>query len=648
MYHNRLHLDLESYSPVDLPKTGVSRYARDPETEILMIAYAFNDEPVKLWQCREGNMPGALYAALRDPGVWKIAFNAAFEMEMLEQVLGIPCDPKHWRCTKVLAHQLSFAGGLKDVAKAIRSKELKDESGTRLINKFSKPQRVTQKYGARRDWSTDSADWQLFCDYCVQDVETERAIFKALVKFDAPAFEWALWALDWKINQRGLPVDEELIEAAILADERFRESAFRKARDLTGLDNPNSRDQLLSWFRLNGLDLETLDKETVESALADASGVVEDVLVLRQGMAKTAVKKFFAMRGATWDGRIRSVLQFYGSRTGRWGGRIVQPHNPPRGLKDEQKIAGLVAMAKAGALDLVYDSVPDVLTNLVRPAYTAPEGSLLAVADYSSIESVVLAWVAQSEHLLNLFRDGRDPYKDFAATLFKVPYEEVTSKQRTLAKPVVLGGGYGLGTEGLRAYGENMGVQLSAQEAKEHVTTFRDQYAEIVALWSDIETAYRKVVQKAEPEITVRHIRFRLQDPFLFIDLPVGRALAYFRPKMLERETPWGEKRLTLTYEGQNQSTRKWERLNTHPGKAVENIVQAIARDILAHGLTQLDRDGFDISWHVHDEIICEVPATTAEARLARMVDLMTQTPDWAAGLPLKAAGFVCKHYRKD
>jgi DNA polymerase len=650
MYSPRIHIDLESFSAADLPKTGASRYARDPSTEILMIAYAFDDAPVTLWQCHEGPMPDDLRGALTDPAIWKVAFNAPFEMDMIEQVLGIPCDPKQWRCTKVLAHYSSFSGGLKDVAKAIRSTQLKDESGTRLINKFSKPQRVTQKFGERRDWETDPGDWQQFTDYCVQDVEAERAIFKALVKWDLPRHEWDLWALDWEINQRGLPVDRELVEAAIAADDLFREGAMKKARKLTGLDNPNSRDQILGWLSAHGLDLDSLDKDSVQSALEDADGAVEDVLTLRLSLAKTAVKKFFAMQAALCeDNRIRSVLQFYGApRTGRWGGRLIQPHNPPRGLKDESKITALVDMTKIGALDLIYPDVPDVLSNLVRPAYAAPEGRVLAVVDYASIESVVLAWVAQSEHLLDLFRNGRDPYKDFASKLFGVTYDEVTPKQRTLAKPAVLGGGYGLGAGALQAYGESMGVILTEDEARDHVAKFREEYSDIVSLWSAIDDAARDVINRAVDSATAGKVSFEWDNPFLRMHLPSGRSLAYYRPKVLMRETPWGETRDTITYEGQNQYTRKWERLSTHPGKLVENAVQAIARDVLAHGLIQLSQSGFDISWHVHDEIICEVDEEQARIKLQDMIDLMTSPPAWGVDLPLKAAGFTGKRYRKD
>jgi len=647
----RLHLDLESFSAVDLPKAGAPRYWRDPSTEVLMVGYAFDDGPVKLWELHKGPIPSDLRDALQDPKVLKVAYNAPFEMLAAQHFLGFPVDPSEWRCTKVLAYSLSFAGGLKDVAAALGTQHQKMDAGTRLINKFSKPQRATKKFGERRNWETDPEDWQLFCDYCVRDVETERDIYKTLInRAFIPGFEWATWHLDWKINEAGLPVDLELVQAALDADERFRERSLQEAKALTGLDNPNSRDQMLEWLKDRGLSIETLDKAAVEGALSQATGDVHDALVLRQGLAKSSVKKFYTLQQSVCDdGRLRGLYQFYGaSRTGRWSGGGVQPHNLPRGIDDEDKIEALVEMTKTGALDLLHDSVPDALTNLVRPTFCAPDGKVLAVADFSSIESVVLGWVAESDYILDLFRGGRDPYKDFATQLFNVGYDEVTKKQRTLAKPAVLGGGYGLGGKTLVKYAAGMGIDLTEDEAQEHVRAFRTRYSDIPDFWAQLSRAVAKVTAGATNQMTVTKFTITQEKGFLFVGLPSGRRLAYYRPRWAPQETPWGAVKDTFTYMGMNQVTRKWERLSAHPGLLTENLVQAVARDLLAHALREVDKAGFEIVGHVHDEIVALVPEVNAEARLTEMIKVMTTPPDWGADMPIGAAGFVSKRYRKD
>jgi len=460
--------------------------------------------------------------------------------------------------------------------------------------------------------------------------------------------EWALWALDQKINRRGIPVDIEFVDAAIRAYDTYYQDAYAEAKAITGLDNPNSRDQLLAWFAENGLSLEALDKEAVANALEGARGQVYDMLLLRKSLASNAVKKFYALQQAAPDGRLRGAFQFAGAeRTKRWAGRLVQPHNLKRGFADPAQIELLVEATKAGALHWIMDDVPDVLSSLVRAAFAAPEGKTLVVADYASIESIVVAWLAEDDHLIRVFREGRDFYIDFAQHLFQCRYDEVTKAQRTIAKPTVLGAAYMLGAKGLTRYAAGMGVEMTEVEGKKYIDLYRAQYASIPELWETVTREAKRAILHPGTECQAGRVTFVADARFLFCVLPSGRRMAYAQPKIESVEMPWGGAKDAITYMGRNQVTRQWERIATHAGKLVENMTQAVARDVLGEGLLAVDAAGLDIVMHVHDEIVCEVDDARTDA-LEVMQAAMARSPSWAADLPLRSSGFTSRRYRKD
>lgn len=645
-----LHLDLETRSPADLAAVGPRRYARAPGAAVLLCAYAFDDGPVQVWEACKGPMPRELEAALRDPHVLKWAHNAAFERAMLEDVLGIPCPPEQWRCTQALALSLALPASLEACAEALGLPVRKDPAGKRLIKLFSQPHDAFGEPGFTPPEAAPE-DWRAFVDYCRRDVEVERAIHMALIDHDMPAHEWALWALDQRINDRGLPVDRALVDAALRVDAGNRERLMARAREITGLANPNSREQLLAWLSDQGVEAEALTRADVDELISREGLTPEalEMLSIRRQLARTSVQKFQALARATGDdGRVRGCFQFYGARTGRWAGRIFQPQNIARGaLPTPEAMATAreaVLTGDAEFVGMAYDDdVTEVLASLIRPAIRAPEGRKLVVADYSSIESVMVAWAAGAGNMLDVFRDGRDIYKDFASRLFGVGYEAVTKKQRQFAKPAVLGAVYMLGARGLRAYAKNYGVELTDTEADRHIRTFREAYPAIPRFWARLADAAFACAAKDGATARVGAFLFRREGLWLFIDLPGGRSLAYRRPRI-----ELVEGREAVCYDGVDNCARKWGRLTTHPGKLTENIVQAIARDVLKAGLTRAAADpGLAVVGHVHDEIIAEADADD-EPALARLIGHMTAPIGWCADAPIRAAGWEGCFYRKD
>lgn len=657
-FRDVLFLDFETFSETDLKKCGLYRYAADPAARVLMLAHALNDEPARVWEPHKCEMPAQLQDQINDPTVLKVAHNAPFEMAIFDLVLDWPQNPAHWFCTMALAYSLALPGSLGEVGDVIGLPEDKKKLAynRRLIRTFCVPQKpnANGKYvKARiRDWNTDPEDWAAFVSYCLQDVEAERAVYKKLVKWAPSEFERRVWTLDQKINQRGLPIDLDLVDSALDIDATNKAEALESAKEITELDNPNSRDQMLAWVRERvDFEVENLQKATVEKLLElqDLPGDVRAALEIRVETSKTSIKKFDALkRSAGDDGRVRGCFQYAGAgRTNRWGGRIFQPQNLPRGvLKDERQMSAAIGATKTRDpefLSTLYDKPTAILSSLIRCSVAAKPGRVLNVADLSSIESVMLGWSANAESLLAPFRDGRDPYKFFYSGWMGVDYDAVTKTQRNFAKPPSLGCGYMLGGPGLVAYAAGMRVSMSLEQAQSAVDFFRSEFPEIVQFWWDCDSAMKEVIQYGG-KAKVTHFQFIKDGPFLRLVLPSGRSIFYCRPKIEILPTPWGVDKPTVTYEGVNQYSRKWCRIKTHPGKVTENIVQAISRDILAEGLLNADAADFQIVGHVHDEIISEDDTN----RVDELIEAMSAAPAWCHDAPIKAAGWAGQFYRKD
>lgn len=642
-----LHIDLETFSSADLRRVGEWRYAQDKSTRILMVGWALDDADVQVWECHTGPMPAELRAALDDGTVTKIAHRASFELALMSTLGMVAFAPEQWRCTAVHALGLGLPGGLGAVAAELHLDEQKADVGKALIRRFSMPPRVP---GTPQPGPEDGR-WPEFVEYCRQDVRTERAIahhLEALRRL--PDSEWALWHLDQRINARGLPVDLALVRGAMAVDAVNRARATDAVRDLTGVANPGSRNQLLGWLASQEVTPDDLTAGTVKGLLSDDDlpAQVREVLEHRQQLAASSTAKYEALQRATGDdGRLRGTLRFNGAHTGRWSGQLFQPQNLPRGNLSAQDVETARAIVREGDIELLtllYPNHSQVLGSLVRSTIVAPPGKQLVVADLSSIESVVLAWCAESQYLLDLFRDGRDPYKDFATRLFNIPYDQVTKQQRNLCKPATLGGGFGLGGPGLQAYAAGFGLVLSAEQAAEHVRIFRAAYPDIPTLWRELTQATSRAVAHPGQIYHAGRCRYHTGRGYLWCELPSGRFLAYREPRVASTMTQWGE-REQLSYlvrEG------KHLRVSTFHGKLTENIVQAIARDILAEGIRRACANyRLEVVGHVHDEIICLADQDDAGA-LKCLLDHMTAVPAWCPDLPLKAAGWVGPVYKKD
>ena len=457
--------------------------------------------------------------------------------------------------------------------------------------------------------------------------------------------EWEHFMLDRTINQRGVPIDMALVSGGIAAYERNLETLYSRARELTHLNNPNSVTQLISWLDQRGTATETLDKQAVSGLLAgDLPDDVREVLEIRRQMSMTSIKKLYTLRDATSsDGRLRNTLQIYGaSRTGRWAGRLFQPHNIPRGSLQGDALYEAVERIRSGG-----DATMEEIQSCLRSCIRAPEGKRLVVSDLSNIESRILGWVADEPTMLKVFREGLDIYKDYGESLLRKSYSDITKPERNYCKPPALGCGYGLGAKGLVKYADGMGVTMNLDQSQAAVDAFRNRYSAVTKLWRDLESAKFSAIRNGGTHKAGR-CTFTLDDPWLFLGLPSGRKLAYLLPLVEMKETPWGEDRPTVTYMGTNQFTRKWERQKTYGGKIVENICQAISRDVLAEGLQEAEETGFECVLHTHDEIVAVIDEDDWLDETA-LSECMSVLPDWADDeLYLDAEGFSDVIYRKD
>lgn len=666
-----LRIDLETYSSVDLKKCGVARYVESPDFEITLLGYAFDDEPVQVVDLARGEpLPGRVADALCDPDIIKAAYNAAFEIACLAAHYKVFVDVTQWRCTSVHALYLGLPGNLADVGRVMGlSEDQQKMSGWQLIRYFCLPCKPTRSNGGRtrNRPEHDPAKWELFTEYCRRDVETEREIAKRLAKFPVPDLEWDLWHLDQRMNQTGWLVERRLVLNAIECDTKYKQVLLDEAIKLTGLDNPNSRDQLLEWLRVEEDDetIEDLKKKTVPKILERASSdVVRRVLELRQELSKTSVTKYQAMaRAVCADSRLRGLLQFYGAnRTGRWAGRLVQVQNlPSNKLRDLDLARNLVIGGDFLTLERLFGNVPDTLSQLIRTAFIAPAGHRLIVVDFSAIEARVVAWLAWCAWRLEVFATHGKIYEASAEQMFKLPAGSVTKKSpyRQRGKVAELALGYGGGANALVAMGAlDMGVPEDELEGIK--TAWRGANQEIAALWYALEgAAISAVGRRSEQRVAIAGDRaavtFRCESGFLFIELPSGRRLAYVKPRIepqdLVREgsngVPYVVARAgALTYEGTDQKTKRWTRISTWGGKLLENITQAIARDCLRESMLAIDAAGYRQITTVHDEIVIEAPDDYGS--LAEVEKIMAREIKWAPGLPLRGDGFETRYYMKE
>lgn len=642
-----LSIDIETFSDVDLVKSGVYAYTASPHFEILLFAYAFDDGGVQIVDIASGEkLTPEIISSLFDENIIKTAFNAQFERTCLSKYLNKKLSPSSWQCTAVQAATLGLPLSLDGVAQVLGLIEQKMKEGKDLIRYFSIPCKPTKTNGGRtRNLTIHSADkWNEFKKYCKRDVEVERAIRKKIARYPIGENEQRNYVLDQQINDRGVLVDLELVAKAIECDSLHKNETFTQAQQITGLENPNSVAQLKQWLSENDLEVDSLSKKTVSELCKESSGEVERLLNLRLQLAKTSVKKYEAIkRSVCPDGRVRGLLQFYGAnRTGRWAGRLVQVQNLPQNhLKDLTLARNLVKSGDFNTLELLFESVPHVLSELIRTAFIPKQNHRYIVADFSAIEARVLSAIAGEKWRLNVFATHGKIYEASASKMFKVPIDEITktSPLRQKGKISELALGYGGSVGALTAMGAlDMGV--AEEELQGLVTAWRQANSKITKLWWDIDKAAIKALKGKTTE-KVGKIKIKYESGIMFITLPSGRKLSYVKPRI----EPNKFERDAVTYEGVG-ATKKWERIETYGPKLVENIVQAISRDLLAEAMIRLSSKGYDIVMHVHDEVIIEAPMNFGS--LKEVCDVMSIAPAWAEGLPLRADGYECDYYRKD
>lgn len=636
-----MSIDIETRSAVDLNKSGVYRYANDPSFTILLFSYSVDAGPVEVLDLTREPLPQHIIDALADPLVVKWAFNANFERVCLSAFLGTPLDPRQWKCSMVWATSLGLPASLESVATALNLPVKKDATGKKLIRTFSLP----TKDGTFIEPESDRVAWQQFIDYNQRDVEVEVAIQHALADHPLPASEWEAYWLDQSINDRGIRIDTSLARNALEADTTHRAAVLARAQELTGLDNPNSPIQLREWLAAHNCPIPSLSNADVTAAMSSATGEVAQMLALRGQLAKSSVKKYQAMLNvAGADNRARGLIQFYGAgRTGRFAGRLVQVHNLPRNyLPDLNQARALLACGDGEAIDLLYPSLADTLSQLIRTAFIPTPGHSFVVADFSAIEARVLAWLARQQSTLAAFTEGKDLYCATASHMFGVRVEKhgINSDLRQKGKIAVLACGYQGSVGALKAMGA-LTMGLKESELQPIVDAWRVANPNVVTLWADVDTTVKDVITSGQTARLDR-LTFCLNDDILFIRLPSGRSLAYQQPRI-------GTNRFghpSITYMGLG-SSRKWERIETYGGKLVENIVQAIARDILVHAMTVLEQSNHRIVMHVHDEVVIDHPGTGSNV-IEEVCRLMSTVPAWARGLPLDADGYTCDFYMKD
>lgn len=645
-----LFLDIETYSSVDIRAAGLFPYVESDDFEVLLIQYAWGDDPVRVLDLMEPDIDVELelpdiIAGILDPGTLKIAHNNAFERTALGKHLGHYLPPEEWSDTMILAAMNGLPMSLEAAGEALNIEQQKLKEGKTLINYFCKPCKPTIANGGRtRNYPKHAPDkWERFKAYGSRDVEAMRLIYRKLQRFPVSAFERQVWALDARINERGVLIDRELAQAAIAVDEAFKDEHTTELKKLTGLENPNSIAQLKEWLEAVGVSCEQLNKEAVKDLLKKVTDpTTRRVLELRQLLGKTSTKKYQAMINAAGkDDRVRGITQYYGAgRTGRWAGRLVQLQNLPQNhLEQIDKVRELVRSQDLETLELCFDNVPDVLSQLIRTALVAKPGHTFLVSDYAAIEARVIAYLAGEKWRLDVFAQGGDIYCSSASQMFKVPVVKhgVNGHLRQKGKIAELACGYGGGIGALKAFGaDKMG--LTEEEMQDIVNQWRQASPTIPKFWRDTEKAARNALENPGRTFSIPcGVKYRRDADALRCRLPSGRFLTYWGARL--------DNERNICFMGQNQTTRKWEKTETWGGKLVENIVQAVARDCLAVAMVRLDAAGYKICFHVHDEIIAEAPEGS---RWQDMAEIMGQPIDWAPGLLLRGDGYDTKFYMKD
>lgn len=639
-----LSIDIETYSSVNLQKAGVYKYAESPDFEILLFGYSVDGGAVQVidFACGE-KIPAEIVDALSDESVIKWAFNAQFERVCLSNYLDTWLSPDSWHCTMVWSATLGLPLSLEGVGAVLGLEKQKLTEGKNLIKYFCVPCAPTRTNGGRtRNLPQhDMEKWEQFKAYNLRDVETEMSIQKKLSRFPVPDFIWDEYHLDQEINDRGIGLDMTLVEQAIAIDSISRKNLTQQIQNLTDLDNPNSVAQMKGWLSDNGLEMDTLGKKAVAETLKTAPKHLADVLSLRQQLAKSSVKKYTAMQTAACkDSRARGMFQYYGAnRTGRFAGRIIQLQNLPQNhMSDLADARALVRSGNYDALELLYDDIPDTLSQLIRTAFVPQDGRKFIVADFSAIEARVLAWLAGEKWRMQVFADGKDIYCSSASQMFGVPVEKhgINGHLRQKGKIAELALGYGGSVGALKSMGA-LEMGLTEEELQPLVNAWRNANPMITALWWDIDRAVKTTVREHIPT-EVAGLKFTYESGFLFMKLPSGRRLAYVKPRMGINQ--FGSE--SVTYEGVG-ATKKWERLESYGPKFCENAIQAIARDILMYAMQTLRN--CSIVAHVHDELIIEADRRMS---LSAVCEQMGRTPPWAKGLLLRADGYECDFYKKD
>lgn len=654
-----LFIDVETYSSVDIKESGAYKYIESPDFEILIIGYALDDGPVKIVDLAQGEeMPEEFEEALLDPDCVKVAHNAVFERLSFKRI-GYNVPAEQWYCTSVKAAYCGLPLSLDGVSKALNLTDKKLDTGKALIKYFSCPCKATRVNGMRtRNYPEHAPEkWEMYKEYNKYDVLAEREIFKRLEAYIIPDIERKMYVLDQNINDRGILVDTELAESAIAVDNTYTSILTQHAQQLTGLENPNSPVQIRQWIeKATGCVVMSLSKETMPDLMkefADYPDVIE-LLNIRKKLSKTSIKKYYAMLNcAMKDHRVRGTFQFYGAnRTGRWAGRLLQLQNLSKNHISHIEVPREMIRARDWeSVEMMYDDVADILSQLVRTALIASPGKVFSVADFSAIEARVISWLANEKWRMDVFRGDGKIYEATGAKMFNVPISAITkgSVLRDKSKISELALGYEGSLGALkRMGGERMG--LSDTEMMSLVRKWRSANPAIVDMWKEIDEASKEAVRYQRPvSCTCRNIIFDCNGEFMTIQLPSGRKLFYYGPKFKDKKIGCSTMPTrVLCYQGVVQETKQWGEIDTYGGKLTENIVQAISRDLLGNSMLNLEANDYHPVCHIHDEVLCEVPEENAQAYYEEMASIMGTPPEWASDLPLRADGYTTPFYLKD
>lgn len=642
----QLSIDIETYSSTNLNQTGVYRYADSKDFELLLFGYAIDFGPVKVIDLTQGeSIPPQVIKALDDPTIIKSAFNAQFERVCLSRFVSHRLKPAGWHCSRVWSATLGLPLSLRDVGTVLGLPRQKITAGKELVRYFCTPCKPTKANQNRtRNFPYHAPDkWQQFKQYNQRDVEVEMEITQKLERFPVPQNEWENYWMDQDINDCGIRIDQQLVNQAIKCQREFHDQYLKKSQQLTGLDNPNSPLQLKEWLQRQGVKTDSLSKASVAQLLETTTGTVHQVLSLRQLLSKSSVKKYQAMQKAMCqDGRVHGLLQFYGAnRTGRWAGRLVQVQNLPRNsMPDLEEARALVKQGNTTALAMLYDSVPEVLSQLIRTAFIPSESHHFYVADFSAVEARVIAWLSGEQWRQKAFANNEDIYCASASQMFGVPVVKygINGELRQKGKIAELALGYGGSIGALKAMGATK-LGLTEDELPPLVEMWRQASPHIVHFWWDIDKAAKECIKTQLPQST-HGMKLSYRSGCMFLKLRSGRFLCYPQPKIgINR---FGSE--SITFMG-NNTVKKWDRIETYGAKLVENIVQATSRDLLAGAMRRLETAGNPVVMHIHDEAVIDAPT---DRSLDTIVKIMTEVPDWADGLILNAAGFVGDFYKKD